>query len=232
MSKCSGKTKGEIRSGKVQRAQPYPSVPGFTVIPAWSRGANPWNQLSPMKLGPVDVIENLPLRPGFELSGDKTYTTATCYIFENYFQSGKIYRVDLIDGSNPITVENLKSSFWERRAKIFQMQTGVRHALPKAKYGLPISSYYLGEIMDYITSRHKIYVTLYQSLIIDHPVFLKLKEKFLTGENLLIVGPDDHDENKKLTLELLDTLIDNPKLIYGHELVICATLLGRKYKFN
>lgn len=69
----------------------------------------------------------------------------------------EIYAVDLYDVNKPIDFSNIKPEFYRRRAEIFANSKGVRRALPKAKYGVPISSFYGGRIMDYITSRKKVY---------------------------------------------------------------------------
>lgn len=223
---------GEIRCGRVQRGTSYPSLPGMETIPAWSRGAGNWKSLSPMYYDPnriIQIIEPLPLRPGFILSPDITYTIGYCYVFENLFQSNKIFRIDLIDASQPISIENLKPSFWERRATVMASKEGIRRALPKAQYGVPISSYYRGVIMDYITSRHCVYAPLYSRLYGNNPMFLDLKRRHLVGENLIIIGPDGGDHIIPLSLEYLEEKINDPSEIFGHEFVLCAMLLGKEY---
>lgn len=223
---------GEIRSGKVIRGKPYPRLPGFTTIPAWSRGAGEWKTLSPMinleKMGKTLEIEDKRDLDVFRQDSDSFGGVKYCPIFENYWQGGKIYRVDLIDPSLPVTLENLKSSFWARRDQMFSSEKGKRRALPK-KYGYPISSYYRQSIMDWITSRKLIYAPLYQKIYQDFPAYQELKERHLAGENLLIVGPDGYDETISLDLEKLDSMINDTSLIFGHELVLSAMLLGKDY---
>ena len=46
-----------VYCGRTQRAKPYPKIDGVETIPAWSRGALPWKVLSPMILGPFNVLE-------------------------------------------------------------------------------------------------------------------------------------------------------------------------------
>lgn len=223
---------GEVRCGKTERGSSYPSIPGFTIIPAWSRGKQPWNELSPMHYDPmrkIEVYETFPVRPGFVPTIDGTWTKAQFNIFENYWQFSKIFHCDLIDVSKPITVENLKDSFWQRRVEGMNLTEGKRRALPKAQYGVPISSYYRGRIMDYISSRHYVYAPLYQRLYSNTPTFLELKRRHDSGENLLIVGPDGGDHTIPLTLDYFNQLINDSSKIFGHELVLCAMLLGKIY---
>ena len=198
-----------VRCGRSERAKPYPSVEGYSTIPAWSRGASPWNQLSPMKLGPFVVDDE------------------EVQIFENYWQS-KIYQCDLIDETKPIEINNLKTSYWERRTELFKSTKAKRRALPKAKYGVPIAGYYHGQIMGYVESRKLVYCPIYTALVEQHPIFLQLKEKYNNGEKLLIIGPDGSNHNEELTLEILRERINDPTRIFGHELVLCCLLMDYK----
>jgi hypothetical protein len=106
------------------------------------------------------------------------------------------------------------------------MDKARRRSLPKAKYGYPIAGFYEGEVMDYISSRKRIYCPYYCKLIEDSPEYLELLERRKNNENLLIVGPDGLDENIVLTEVKLKELIDNPRIIFGHEAVIASMLLG------
>jgi len=218
-----------VRCGRTARAKPYPSLPGYEVIPAWSRGRAPYKQLSPMLLGPVIVNEPLyqgqPL-PGFMINPNGQDAQATVKIFENYWQGSKIYKVDLINPNNPVELNNLKPEFFRRRAEIFSSDKAIRRALPKAKYGVPISSFYGGYIMDYITSRKLVYCPYYYFLTQNHPVYLQIKNLHQQGQNLIIVGPDGYDENVELNREKLSELLNRTDIIFGHELVLCCMLLN------
>ena len=222
---------GEVRSGKVSRGKSYPSLPDFITIPAWSRGAAPWCELSPMILGPIQVFDPLPVRPGFSITADGKYAETICNIFENYWQGSKIYNADILDPANPLTIDNIKPAFWIRRARIFASAQPVRRALPKAAYGYPIAGYYRGEIMDYVTSRNKVYAPTYYMLISTHPIFLQLCQLHKQGKKMIMAGPDGHNEHDPLTEAILDLMINDPTRIFGHELVLCAALLGKKYEY-
>lgn len=78
---------GEIRCGKTARGKPYPSLPGFTTILVWSRGAGQWKTLSPMtnlteynKI--LEIIEPPQVRSsGFQLTPDNQWSIGYCHIF-------------------------------------------------------------------------------------------------------------------------------------------------------
>lgn len=217
-----------IACGRTARGAPYPALDGYVTIPAWSRGAQPWCNLSPMRLGPVWIQDPADVvRPGFSLMDGSVWAQATC--FENYWQGSKIYQVDLVDATLPVTVENLKPAFWTRRAEVFASVKPVRRALPKARYGVPIAGYYEGEVMDYVTSRVRIYAPFYSRLVVDTPEFQQLLFNAQSGVPLLLVGPDGYDHQVPLTVELLQALILDPSIIFGHELVLCGMLLGIEY---
>ena len=221
--------KKSIRCGVWRRGHGYDHVDGYTTIPAWSRGKKPFNQLSPMILGPILLIEPLPLRPGFQMSADGKETVMECPLFENYWQGNKIYNCDLIDPAKGLTVENLTDAFWERRAKVLSSTEPVRRSLPKAKYGVPIASYYKGEILGYVAARKLFYCPWYAYMVTCHPVFVELQKRYDAGEKLLIVGPDGYDKDVDLNRDVLAWLIEDTSRPFGHELVICGMLMGINY---
>ena len=60
---------GKIRIGQQQRAKAYPTFEKYEIIPAWSRGAGEWKNLSPFYVKFQDGI-----------------------IFENFWQSQKVWK--------------------------------------------------------------------------------------------------------------------------------------------
>jgi len=46
------------------------------------------------------------------------------------------------------------------------------------------------------------------------------------GQNLIIVGPDGYNENVELTRETLTLLLNDTRVVFGHELVLCCLLLN------
>lgn len=70
-------THGRIRVCGQARGFKYPEETGWTVVPAWSRGASPWKQLSPFTIGPVEYIED--------------GVPCTAIIFENFWHAHKVF---------------------------------------------------------------------------------------------------------------------------------------------
>ena len=221
-----GVSKGDIRCGKTERAKFHPQIPGYEKINASSRGPRRWKGLSPFLLGPFRIVEPKVkltyypdgVHPGFTSLNEKEQTDVV-QVFENYWQMSKIYAVDIINGV-------IQKSFFERRAKGFADPKGHRRALPKAKYGLPVSSYYQGQVMDYITSRKKIYCPTYEFLVTLTPEYADLLNLVNSGQNVLIVGPDGRDI--PITYDSLKQAVNDPRYIFGHELVLCSLLKGWK----
>lgn len=226
--------RGQIRCAKIERGKTQPNIEGFNRInvSTMSNNTNLYRNLSPMLLGPVILMESLQINeyytdgilPGYKpiyqdniLIGQKM----TCQTFERYWQAGKIYSKEV----NPN--QTLGKKFYEERSKMYilakENKTRRRRKYPK-KDGVPISSMYQGFIMDYVTSRKKIYVPYYKLLIKNRPEFLDLKRRLDEGENLLIVGPDGRDI--PITSEELKRAINETRYPFGHELVICGMLAG------
>lgn len=229
---------GMIRCDKIERGVHHPVIPGYTKINASSMGPRDWKGLSPMLIGPFQVIEprtfpkyfpdtgNGPgIHPGFRPNGDDPTTQiTTIQKFENYWQGSKLYQLDIIVG--PDGSSTLSKDFFTRRAQMFSLEKGKRRALPKAKAGLPVAGYYQGQIMAYVESRKKIYCPYYEELVTRTPEYAALVKKVKSGENLLIVGPDGRDI--PITEESLREAVNDPAHIFGHELVICCLLIGIK----
>lgn len=214
---------GEVKCGKIERGVKHPQLSGFIKINASSMGPKEWKGLSPMLLGPFQIVEPLAFESYFSGGVHPKFTkiegnqTAIVKKFENYWQGSKIYNVDVKDGT-------IQPSFFQRRAEMFNLDKGKRRALPKAKYGVPIAGYYNGKVMDYIESRKKVYALSYEYLVTRTPEYKNLVLLLASGNNLLIVGPDGRDipiEEKSLKYA-----IDDPKYIFGHELVLCSLLSG------
>lgn len=214
---------GEIRCDKISRGVFHPQIAGFEKINVSSMGPYKWRGLSPMFLGPFEIEEPLAfedyfldgVHPGFTKKDDTTQT-AIVKKFENYWQGSKIYSIDVSNG------EVVKKSFFQRRAESFNLEKGKRRTFPKNKYSKPIWGYYNGEIMDYITSRKKIYCPSYSFLIQESLEYRELKRMVADGKNLLIVGPDGRDI--PITEKKLKEAVNDPTYSFGHELVICSML--------
>jgi len=217
-----------IRCGKIERGKKHPFIPGFEKILAYSNGQIKWRPLSPFNIGPFVIEDPLSfhnlfpngIHPGW--TWDNGRQIINCLSFERYWQAGKIFKVDIDDNGN------LKPEFFYRRVDVLtnpnREKKDIRHPLPKAKYGVPVSSFYNGEIISYIPSRKKYYCPSYVYFASQTPQYQELLRKHQNGENLLISGPDGLDVN--IEDNIMRIIINDPKYIFGHELVLCCMLKG------
>ena len=248
---------GEIVIAKIGRVA-IPIYESFERINTTYKGAGLWKQLSPMNLGPFEIVEPLaenvasiidgktviqPIRdyypngvlPGFQYAEDQDengkiigYQSARCESFEAYWQQcGKVYKHD-IDNNGII-----KKSFYERRAKGLTMSLQnskpgeLRRAFPKAKYGVPVTSYYNGQFMDWVTSRIQVYSPYYAELVSQTEAYKKLQEKIKNGKNLQLLDPDGFDYGI-LDKHILTKALHSTERPFGHSMVIACLLLGCK----
>lgn len=209
--------RGNIKCGRIQRGVKQPVIEGYNKInvSSMSTTKNKFRNLSPMLIGPIQIQEK-------DKEGvSKNYQVGS---FERYWQAGKIYHKELVDNI-------LLNKFYEERDKMYALtkenKNKRRRKYPKASHGVPISSIYNGIVMDYITSRKKVYVPMYIELIKNTEEYKLLLQKVNSGENIFIVGPDGWPDYEKEINEItIKKAIDNPKYPFGHELVICGLLKG------
>jgi hypothetical protein len=226
--------RGDIRIGRMERGKVHPRLNGYTNIIVCSVNSN-WGQLSPMKLGPFTVTEELNpmflggVCPGFTvvtnsvMDGVKAVTkqTAVCQNFENYWQYSKVYSVDSDGG-------NLGFTFYNRRAEGFAATKAKRRVFPKKSGVTTICAYYDGKLYNYIESRF-FYCSYYAILAGAHPKFAELRALVESGVNVIILdidGPSDVSHNIPLTLEYVKSEYTNPDHPFGHGLVVCCMLMG------
>jgi hypothetical protein len=221
-------TRGDIICNKIihYRAQGdkhHPIKKDYVNINVTS-ASKKWGKLSPMKLGPFNLSEDLHLselyssgvEPGYKLSVDLTNQVARVNVFENYWQGSKIYDIDL-DEDNQI-----QTSFFLRRAKMYADTQGHRRALPKSK-GKAVAAYLNGDVLDYIESRYY-YCYYYAFLVQRTSEYKNLSEMLDNGQNLQIIGYDGIDI--QINKEAMMQLYLDPKQPFGHELVLCCLLKG------
>ena len=186
-------------------------------------------ELSPMYLGPVDEKK---------IFGKGSLKAE---IFENYWQYGKIFKeLGHIDDENNVTEK------WKQfRDKGYQKRKGDRHPSGTKtnqirytdcngknwyKYLIAISSHYLGQNMDYIESRKKIYVPVYEYLIKKSNAIQALKQYIREGHSVQILdldGPDaPKDEQQLVTVKFLKEKINDPNHPFGHGYIVAALLAG------
>lgn len=176
------RTIGKIRIRGVARGLGYPDDKVYTNIPAWSRGASPWNRLSPFTIGPVEPA----------IDGDPV-----CSNFESFWQAWKVWKhVDKQTQYNwkhpaedHLNVKtNLPNEAWyEWHRKLLANPTAVRRPNGRA---IPEFAYYCDEKLDVVQARKRIYIPVLQKLYRAHPVYQQLVKMVERGENICILEPD------------------------------------------
>jgi len=106
--------------------------------------------------------------------------------------------------------------------------------------------------LNYVESRKEIYVKKYCELVKQHPMFLQLKQRLASGENLLIVdvdGPhqesleyykatygvgDDFLENRSVLINQrsIQILLNDTKHPFGHGYCLAMALLDKDVEWN
>lgn len=213
------KTK-QFRVRGVARGVQYPTEDGYIVIPAWSRGARPWKDLTPFHL---------------------TLESASC--FENFWQAKKVYAK--LEKKNfwhstesPIGPDGNPTEVWQKwHDTVCAYPEPLRR--PNGK-NIPLYVWHEGEKLGVVDARKKIYIPVYQELIRKHPTYHRLLE---IGSNRLIIlepdGPDPEEfpQGKPVTyvelLEMQHKVERNGKYFpYGHGYVILLTLFEDLYKLS
>jgi len=217
------KKHGKIRIGQQQRAKSYPTYEKYEVIPAWSRGAGEWKQLSPFYLKFQDGV-----------------------IFENFWQSQKVWekveKQNKKDWKWPAEIhvdsENNPNEKWFNwHESLLHHDLPVRR--PNGK-NIPLYAYWNGEKLDTVESRKQIYIPYAKELYRANPVYLKLLEKVRSGKDIMIVEPDgplleSYPNGLEVNIPLLNDLVyrmnykeeGSPKRYrpFGHGYVLAMTLL-------
>lgn len=230
---------GQIRVRNVERGVNYPKVPGYANIPAWSRGAKPWCELSPFVIGPLV----------FEEDG----VQKTAHNFENFWQSFKVYSI--VDRQNtpawrwPSEVhvegaDKLPNSAWlQWHNALISHEEAVRH--PNGR-NIPLYAWWQKQKLNVIEARKEIYIPYLQKLYRAHPVYKRLLQLVARGQNIIILEPDGpthqlYPDGMPVTLVDLYRLQNvikmsefpgghkhsnpNKYIPYGHGYVIALTLL-------
>ncbi len=229
---------GEVYVGKKpgRGKGAHPTVPNTVNIDVTSGSRkkinNVWiNELSPMFLGPVD--ENLI----FNVDSVQVQNPVRAELFENYWQYGKIFQeLGHIDSQGQIT-----QNWYNFRSYGYARTKGDRH--PKGtksnevmyvddkghnhyRYYTAISSMYMDNIYDYITSRKYIYVPVYSWLITQTQAFAELKNAVDNGMNVHILDFDVQPGSNLVTLDFLTERINDPSIPFGHGNVVAGMLKG------
>jgi hypothetical protein len=207
-----------------------PVITGVLNINATSGSMNkingiPAKQFSPMILGPVNEFQIFGI-------GDQIAVN-----FENYWQYGKIFQeLGHVDTSGHLT-----PAWYSFRAKGYQKEKGDRHPVgtksdevkfvdPNGnrhfRYYSAISSMYLNNICDYITSRKLIYAPVYGWLVARTPAFAELQKMVNSGRSVQILDFDVVPGSTVVTVEFLRERINDPTVPFGHGNVLAGLLAG------
>ena len=161
--------------------------------------------LSPMLLGPVKNNTEV------DYNGD---LLPDALIFENYYQSLKVYEIDVDkDG-------NILESYFDRKSKLFESEKGIRRPVKNSKC---LYSYYNIEKLDYITARKKIYCPLYSKLVKHTDEYKELKRLHNEGYNLLLLDYDGY------RFDDIATAIEDTTRPFGHGHVLYALLTNNTH---
>lgn len=221
---------GQVRCGRLPHFRSkgdkrHPRIEGFLNVNVCSNSQS-WKELSPMKLGPIQIVEphmltlDYPtgIHPGFQDIGQGLQSCLATN-FENYWQSSKINEVDLI--RNEWGQTYVGRSFLERRGRIMLDPKPHRRALPRGYTGY---SYFAGNFYTYSEARQLWYCRLYAQFIVQQPKFQQLWNLHQAGQNIQIIGFDGRDV--PITEESMQREMARVELPFGHELVICCLLTG------
>lgn len=247
--------RGDVRCGKLPHfrgagilhpdgtvSKKHPVLPGYTNINVSTAGTT-YKALSPMLLGPLTAVEKKSpnkwfpngIHPGFT-SLDETRQQAISYNLENWWQGSKVYNIDVSPPGGP-EGNMIQRSFFDRRAALMGDPKGHRRALPK-KDGYPVAAYFDGNVLNYVSSRIY-YISYYEQLASARPEYQELQRQVNNGLNVQIIGFDGHDPDTgadygahPITYEILEREMYNPKLPFGHELVLCGMLLDLRPWLN
>jgi len=219
---------GLIRVCGVGRGLPYPNEEGWENIPAWSRGAEPWDKLSPFKIGPIQGCNN----------------------FESWWQSHKVWNPVVAqkgwDWKWPseihVDADNNPNEAWYKwHNALIANKHPVRRPNGRA---IPLYAWWGGKKLGIVEARKQIYIPYLQKLYRMELAYQKLLEKVREGQSIIILEPDGppphlYTKGGDVTLESLIQLQDVTELKdfpgvssksakyvpYGHGYVIALTLL-------
>jgi len=99
---------------------------------------------------------------------------------------------------------------------------------------VPLFQYFEGQQLSYVEGRKKMYIPWYNDLVQQTEAYKYLKHRFENGISLNLLEFDGMarssatDLPEPVTPESLRRFINDPKIIFGHGMVLAATLLGCK----
>lgn len=211
-----------VRLGKLQKYKTHPRLDGYSNLIVCSVNNN-WGQLSPMKLGPFTVIEDIRnniIHPGFKDMGNGKQI-AVCNNLENYWQYSKVYSVDVVNGV-------IQQSYFNRRAEGMASIRAKRRVFPKNSNITTVCAYYDGMTFDYLQSRI-FYCTYYEYLASNHPKYIEMKRLYDSGAKIILLdydAPGEDSHNRELTEEYIIREYNDTTHPFSHGMVLCCMLMG------
>lgn len=209
-----------------------PFIEGVKNVNATTGSGNKFDGLScrdfsPMLLGPVIEEDIFNIESG---------TGVVATNMELYYQGSKIWKeLGHLDEEGNTTDEwrkfrdknmRLKRAFRRPPSTRSKEYTIGKNGKKKWKYHTAVSSEYMGERMDYITGRKKIYAIVYTYLVIRTQVYQSLKKYVDKGLSVMILDHDILPGNHKITVDFLRERINDPKFPFGHGYVLAGLLAG------
>lgn len=198
----------------------YPVVPGYQCYNV-CKNRGPYHTLSPMILGPVH-----------DENGDLYALN-----IEDGWQCSKVWPLHMAGCESDEWIKNW--SEWSRRGRFSGL--AKRHRTPKTtedqhighetNKNVPAFTYYMGDKMDYVTARKRMYCIWYEKLAPETDAYKDLYARHLSGQNIILLDYDGLDrnnpkENIDLTKEKLLELVNDDSRPFGHGLVLASVLLG------
>ncbi len=180
-----------------------PVVPGYTCYRV-CKNLSTYHELSPMLLGPVH-----------DENGERYALN-----IEDGWQCSKVWPFHRNRGGDWLRMWNK----WSENGRF----SGL--ALRHRGRGPPLFSLYMGDEMDYVTARKRMYCEWMRQLAVEKEHFKDLRARYLRGENLILLDYDglrreDPNENVDLTRERLKELVNDSSRPFGHGLVLAALIM-------
>lgn len=167
-----------------------------------SRGS--FKDLSPFYLGPYHFMD---------IHGNQRQALNV----ENLWQYSKVYPEHVDINGNP-------TQHWQQWSQQGMMnRRAIRYPMGKGK--TPCYSYWMGEKIDYISARKKLYIPAYSQLVTATKSYALLYKWVMEGHNIILRDFDGYDHHK-LGMSLID-VVNNTQKSLGHAFVLYGLLTGK-----
>ena len=222
--------------GSFSRGKPRPKVNGAVCVNVTScQGRTHPDRLafSPMHLGPITDGGDGLLFKTFEgwWQGQKRYRELDHIHRDNSCtEKYQQFRQTIANETNPSILRHPKGT---KTKEIVGQSISYGKTVNRYKRLSPIDAIYHGQLVDgYVNSRKIGYVPNYYNLISGSSQLQYYIEKYNVGNDIVVYdldGPKDDKYNNILlpvSLEMLQTLINDTRHPFGHGYVVAAAILG------